>query len=215
MPTVNLAPADMRKAVPAYDLPIAVGLLLASEQLCGQVERALFVGELGLDGALRHTDGVLPMVSIVKSHGIDTLDVPFEDVAEAGLVEGTTVIPVQTLTRRGYLIHLRQIAPSAARHRPSVARMPWASRWVSATMRAGLGVSFGNTRTQIASGRFNGTIGTVRKGATVFPQPHVGCASHSESPSQHHLGKLGAGIEIDIGPAQPGRFTLMPVPLVT
>ena len=75
--TVNLAPADIRKAGPAYDLPIAVGLLLASEQLSGQVERALFVGELGLDGALRHTDGVLPMVSIAKSHGIDTVYVPF------------------------------------------------------------------------------------------------------------------------------------------
>jgi len=70
--TANLAPADIRKAGPSYDLPIAVGLLLASEQLCGQVERALFVGELGLDGAVRHTDGVLPMVSIAKSHGIDT-----------------------------------------------------------------------------------------------------------------------------------------------
>src|SRR5512145_2063407 len=59
--TVNLAPADLRKAGPAYDLPIAVGLLLASEQLFGTVERALFIGELGLDGTLRHTDGVLPM----------------------------------------------------------------------------------------------------------------------------------------------------------
>ena len=85
--TVNLAPADIRKAGPAYDLPIAVGLLLASEQLFGQVERALFVGELGLDGALRHTDGVLPMVSIAKNHGIDTVYVPFEDAAEAGLVD--------------------------------------------------------------------------------------------------------------------------------
>src|SRR4051812_30644143 len=48
--TANLAPADIRKAGPSYDLPIAVGLLLASEQISGQVERALFVGELGLDG---------------------------------------------------------------------------------------------------------------------------------------------------------------------
>jgi len=95
--TVNLAPADIRKAGPAYDLPIAVGLLLASEQICGHLERALFVGELGLDGALRHTDGVLPMVSVAKSHGIDTVYVPFEDAPEAGLVEGATVIPVKSL----------------------------------------------------------------------------------------------------------------------
>jgi magnesium chelatase family protein len=95
--TVNLAPADVRKAGPAYDLPIAIGLLLASEQVHGDVDRALFVGELGLDGALRHTDGVLPMVSIAKSHGIETVYVPYEDAPEAGLVEGATVIPVRTL----------------------------------------------------------------------------------------------------------------------
>src|SRR6185295_19705535 len=91
------APADLRKAGPAYDLPIAIGLLMASEQVHGCVERALFIGELGLDGALRHTDGVLPMVSIAQRHGIDTVYVPFEDAPEAGLVEGATVIPVRTL----------------------------------------------------------------------------------------------------------------------
>lgn len=95
--TVNLAPADIRKAGPAYDLPIAVGLLLASEQTHGQIEGALFVGELGLDGKLRHTDGVLPMVSVARSHGIETVYVPFEDAPEAGLIEGTTVIPVPSL----------------------------------------------------------------------------------------------------------------------
>src|SRR6185295_18843183 len=98
------APADLRKAGPAYDLPIAVGLLLASEQVHGDVDRALFIGELGLDGALRHTDGVLPMVSIAKRHGIDTVYVPFEDAPEAGLVEGATVIPVRTLA--GLAAHL-------------------------------------------------------------------------------------------------------------
>jgi magnesium chelatase family protein len=95
--TVNLAPADLRKAGPAYDLPIAIGLLLATEQVCGNVDRALFVGELSLDGTLRHTDGVLPMVSIAKNHGIETVYVPYEDAPEAGLVEGATVIPVRTL----------------------------------------------------------------------------------------------------------------------
>jgi magnesium chelatase family protein len=110
--TVNLAPADIRKAGPAYDLPIAVGLLLASEQLFGQVDHALFVGELGLDGALRHTDGVLPMVSIAKNHGIDTVYVPFEDAAEAGLVEGTTVIPIKTLAELA--AHLSGDRPLAA-----------------------------------------------------------------------------------------------------
>src|SRR5947209_8671734 len=95
--TVNLAPADLRKAGPAYDLPIAVGLLLASEQLYGADDRALFIGELGLDGALRHTDGVLPMVSVAQRHGIETVYVPYDDAPEAGLVAGATVIPVRTL----------------------------------------------------------------------------------------------------------------------
>ena len=95
--TVNLAPADLRKAGPAYDLPIAIGLLLASEQVCGDVQRALFVGELSLDGALRHTDGVLPMVSIATKHGIETVYVPYDDAPEAGLVDGATVIPVRTM----------------------------------------------------------------------------------------------------------------------
>jgi magnesium chelatase family protein len=110
--TANLAPADIRKAGPSYDLPIAIGLLLASEQLSGTVDHALFVGELGLDGAVRHTDGVLPMVSIAKRHGIDTVYVPFEDAAEAGLVEGTTVIPVKTLAELA--AHLSGERPLAA-----------------------------------------------------------------------------------------------------
>lgn len=95
--TVNLAPADLRKAGPAYDLPIAIGLLLASEQVQGDVHDAVFIGELGLDGAVRHTDGVLPMVAIAKEQGIRRVFVPQEDAAEAALVSGITIIPVQRL----------------------------------------------------------------------------------------------------------------------
>ena len=95
--TVNLAPADIRKAGPSYDLPIAIGLLLASEQVCGAVENSVFIGELGLDGSVRHTDGVLPMVAIARTHGIRTVYVPFEDAAEAALIEGVTIIPIKML----------------------------------------------------------------------------------------------------------------------
>src|SRR5215213_8518471 len=76
--TVNLAPADLRKVGPSYDLPIAVGLLLASEQIHTCDEHALFIGELGLDGAVRHTDGVLPMVSVAQRNGIDLVYVPYD-----------------------------------------------------------------------------------------------------------------------------------------
>jgi magnesium chelatase family protein len=95
--TVNLAPADQRKAGPAYDLPIAVGLLLASDQLASEVGRAVFIGELGLDGSLRHIEGVLPMVAVAQRNGVETVFVPYEDAAEAALVAGPTVIPARTL----------------------------------------------------------------------------------------------------------------------
>ncbi|MCU0493795.1 MAG: YifB family Mg chelatase-like AAA ATPase [Chloroflexaceae bacterium] len=95
--TANLAPADLRKAGPAYDLPIAVGLLLASEQVYGDTSQAAFIGELGLDGTLRHTDGVLPMVAVARAHGITTIYLPYEDAAEAALVDGLTIVPVRTL----------------------------------------------------------------------------------------------------------------------
>ncbi len=95
--TANLAPADMRKAGPAYDLPIAVGLLLASGQVVSDVSDAIFIGELGLDGTLRHADGVLPMVAVARSAGMQTVYVPYEDAPEAALVSGMTIIPVRTL----------------------------------------------------------------------------------------------------------------------
>ncbi len=96
--TVNLAPADLRKAGPSYDLPIAIGLLLASGQVAGSAEGAAFVGELGLDGGLRHTDGVLPMAAVARAAGLKTIYVPADDAAEAALVAGLTVVPVRSLS---------------------------------------------------------------------------------------------------------------------
>ena len=55
---VNLAPADLKKAGPAYDLPIAIGILLSSEQVSADVSQAILLGELSLDGSLRHTNGI-------------------------------------------------------------------------------------------------------------------------------------------------------------
>ena len=62
--TVNLAPADLRKEGPAYDLPIALGMLLAGRQLVADLNDAIVVGELSLDGSVRHTTGILPMVAL-------------------------------------------------------------------------------------------------------------------------------------------------------
>lgn len=103
--TVNLAPADIRKEGPSYDLPIAVGMLVASQQMPAPNATTMFLGELSLDGSLRHTAGILPMVSVAVDHGIDTVFVPAVDAAEAALVEGVRILPVASL---GELIsHLR------------------------------------------------------------------------------------------------------------
>ena len=77
--TVNMAPADLRKAGPTYDLPIAVGILIATGQIAADVSKSLFVGEVSRDGALRHTEAVLPMVSIARREGMATVYVPAMD----------------------------------------------------------------------------------------------------------------------------------------
>ncbi len=97
---VNLAPADLRKEGPAYDLPIAVGILIASQQIMideQEVGKMLFLGELSLDGALRHTNGILPMVALASDKHVSTIFVPAADAMEAALVQGVTIYPVETL----------------------------------------------------------------------------------------------------------------------
>src|SRR5579871_1974121 len=97
--TVNLAPADLRKEGPAYDLPIAIGILLASGQITtGEpVSEYLFLGELSLDGSVRHTNGILPMVALAREKRVKTVFVPAVDAMEATLVEEVEVYPVETL----------------------------------------------------------------------------------------------------------------------
>ena len=95
--TVNLAPADIRKEGPAYDLPIALGILLASGEVVADLSDTLVIGELSLDGSLRHTTGVLPMVGVAQEHGLRRAFVPAVDAAEAALIESIEVIPVATL----------------------------------------------------------------------------------------------------------------------
>ena len=108
---VNLAPADLRKEGPAYDLPIAVGILMASGQVPETIERALFLGELSLDGRLRPTQGILPMVGLAREHGFHTVYVPEPDAGEASLVDGLEVVPVESLGRLA--THLQALDPIA------------------------------------------------------------------------------------------------------
>ena len=107
--TVNLAPADLKKEGPAYDLPIAIGILLSSGQLEAAPPDAVFLGELSLDGSLRHTNGILTMVSVARNQGYQSVFVPAVDAEEASLVEDITVYPVSTLDAA--LQHLRGETP--------------------------------------------------------------------------------------------------------
>jgi len=97
--TVNLAPASLRKEGPAYDLPIAVGALAASGQLRPEwLDGSLVVGELSLDGSVRHVAGILPMAALAAKRGFRQILVPAADAAEAALVEGLEVVAVDSLT---------------------------------------------------------------------------------------------------------------------
>lgn len=95
--TVNLAPADLPKVGPAYDLPIALGILMASEQLISGKDNMLAIGELSLDGSLRHTNGVLPIALYAKDSNIKTLYVPAVDAKEAAVLRGIHIVPVPSL----------------------------------------------------------------------------------------------------------------------
>ncbi len=103
--TVNLAPADIRKSGSVYDLPVLLGLLLASGQLDAVPEGAAFIGELSLDGKVRPVPGVLPMALCCAEHGIHSLFLPAGNAAEAAVVEGLRVCPVRDV--RELLAHLR------------------------------------------------------------------------------------------------------------
>lgn len=95
--TINLAPADLRKEGPAYDLPIALGILIATRQLFAELDDAVIVGELSLDGSVRHINGALPITTAAKTKGYRRIFVPAIDAPEAALVEGIEVYPIESL----------------------------------------------------------------------------------------------------------------------
>jgi len=107
--TINLAPADLRKQGPAFDLPMAVSLLIASSQLPDNCEEDLFTGELSLDGSVRHVNGVLSMAYYAKQKGVRRFYVPAVDAPEAALIEGVEIIPVDHLTHLAN--HLTGVVP--------------------------------------------------------------------------------------------------------
>jgi magnesium chelatase family protein len=96
--TINLAPADLRKEGPSYDLPIALGVLAASGQIPPEcLAGTLALGELSLDGSVRHVCGILPAAHMARSMGLERVFVPATDAAEASLIPDIEVIPVEHL----------------------------------------------------------------------------------------------------------------------
>ena len=95
--TVNLAPADIKKEGPIYDLPILIALLSANEQLKGVTDEMAFIGELSLDGELRKINGVLPMVICAMKNGIKKIFIPYDNISEGAVVRGIDVYPVKNV----------------------------------------------------------------------------------------------------------------------
>lgn len=114
---VNLSPADLPKHSTSYDLAIAIGVLAATDQVpMHTLEDALYIGELSLDGRIRHINGVMPMAYAAAQAGYETVYLAEEDAPQAALIEGIDVIPVETLAQLvEHLYMLNPIAP--CRHR--------------------------------------------------------------------------------------------------
>ena len=96
--TINLAPADIKKEGSAFDLPIAVGILSANEIITGnQLDETIFLGELSLDGKLRHVKGALPITVEARNKGIKRVVLPVDSSREASIVDGVDVYGIDNL----------------------------------------------------------------------------------------------------------------------
>src|SRR3990172_224305 len=95
--TVNLAPADLPKEGALYDLPFALGVLIASEQVKADISKFLFMGELSLEGKLRHTFGALPQAILAKEKKLTSFFLPEANAREAAIIKGIEIIPLKSL----------------------------------------------------------------------------------------------------------------------
>lgn len=95
---INLAPADLKKEGPLYDLPIAIAILCDLKLLSSQdLNSYIFIGSLSLDGSLNKIKGVLPMCIEAYKHGVKNIVIPYENRFEASLVEGLNIYPAQNI----------------------------------------------------------------------------------------------------------------------
>ena len=120
---VNMAPADIKKEGPKYDLPIALGYLLASRQIVFNPEGKIFIGELALDGKVRPVSGILPTVMMAREFGLKEVFVPEENSKEAALVEGVEVFPTASIKQLiAHLTGQRKISPAPVSDLPNAGK---------------------------------------------------------------------------------------------
>jgi len=117
---ISLAPADVKKEGPVFDLGMALSYLLSAEEISFDPERVLVIGELGLDGTLRSVRGALPAALAARKHGFTALITPKENAKEAALVEGVSVYGAGTLLE--VIDHLTTVIPLDREEKPRVAR---------------------------------------------------------------------------------------------
>jgi len=94
---INLAPADIPKEGTAYDLPMALGIAAINQPPNSLLQESFILGQLGLDGSTRHTNGILPLVLFARKHGVKSVFIPEENAAEASLAEGVEIYPTKNL----------------------------------------------------------------------------------------------------------------------
>src|SRR5256885_4160147 len=113
--TINLAPADIKKEGSAFDLPIALGILAATEQINGErLGKIAVLGELGLEGAIRPVRGALPVALAARAAGVEALILPRENLPEAGVVDGLRVLGAGCLAEIADFLDGRTELPRAA-----------------------------------------------------------------------------------------------------
>ncbi|MBI3069718.1 MAG: YifB family Mg chelatase-like AAA ATPase, partial [Candidatus Levybacteria bacterium] len=117
--TVNLAPADLPKEGPSYDLPIALGILIASEQLKADISSSFFMGELSLDGRLRYTNGILPQVILAKDKKLKRVFLPAVNAKEASIIKSVEIYPIKDLLSLFH--HLNNTSPIKPQKHTSLA----------------------------------------------------------------------------------------------
>jgi magnesium chelatase family protein len=117
---INLAPANVRKEGPAYDLPMAVGILVTAGLISATaIEDLIIVGELSLDGSIRHTPGLLPIAAMARDKGYQGICVPAPDAPEAALIPDIEVLPARSLTDLFWHLTGSQPISPYQRSRPS------------------------------------------------------------------------------------------------